>query len=724
MPGKFTSAEYVDMVFVYGYCDGNGRGAAAEYPLKCIGRGGPVPWPALSPDLSPIAQGFLHVGIVPDDEAGQLIFTGSPVSPALDYWYVPYSPHFTLVGCQGLDVKGQPNLSIPFLTLLICEPWLSGQTPILLDWTFSARIVFSSLVLPGLNGQSPIHLGWAFSGGIIFSSLVLPWLNGQSPIHLGWAFSGGIIFSSLVLPWLNGQAPIHLGWAFSGGIIFSSLLFTSVCRRMQRVYTGCQAEIDERRSAMLVASVVVLPACVAEAACAARTPFNWGHSGSVARSPSKWGSSVSVAIASKMGTLVTHRLEQPSSGAATTRWLEHPKVRLKSHSVYSTLQEGPQWLRLDHHYKCRSGSLARPSKSGATVALWLEYPKVGLQLQSGYSTQNLGHTCLVARSIKWLDKPKCRSSSVARSPEVPQWLSGQITRVAAVARAHELDSPLVDGRPIMKAVKYRVGSGVVWTNRTMVSSNTDTNRTGVLAVSFREISPPLLMRAIEISMEHVRNEKAKRNGRSLRKPIGQRCCPERFPLAKIRECPGSPWWEEVSALALLASCRDFALNRSKELRLLKRLACSPLTMAKRCVGQWRWRWGFSGFSRFPHPCIPALLHTYFTLTGSQDIAVKSRPNLFTHSSLLKVGYRLFTMGREPWSLAKATELWARVAGILQSGETPRQGNEAVPSRCLLGGGGGLVRDILTVLRRRTGSRSFAISSHLQPLSARQNLAEK
>ncbi|KAJ8881959.1 hypothetical protein PR048_018446 [Dryococelus australis] len=45
-----------------------------------------------------------------------------------------------------------------------------------------------------------------------------------------------------------------------------------------------------------------------------------------------------------------------------------------------------------------------------------------------------------------------------------------------------LGSPLVDDRPIMNAVKYRVVSGVVWTNRTMASSNTDTNRTSVLAV--------------------------------------------------------------------------------------------------------------------------------------------------------------------------------------------------------------------------------------------------
>ncbi|KAJ8877452.1 hypothetical protein PR048_021907 [Dryococelus australis] len=47
-----------------------------------------------------------------------------------------------------------------------------------------------------------------------------------------------------------------------------------------------------------------------------------------------------------------------------------------------------------------------------------------------------------------------------------------------------LCSPLVDDLPIMNAVMYRVVSSVVWTNRTMVSSNTDTNRTGVLAVVY------------------------------------------------------------------------------------------------------------------------------------------------------------------------------------------------------------------------------------------------
>ncbi|KAJ8868633.1 hypothetical protein PR048_030172 [Dryococelus australis] len=51
-----------------------------------------------------------------------------------------------------------------------------------------------------------------------------------------------------------------------------------------------------------------------------------------------------------------------------------------------------------------------------------------------------------------------------------------------IATQRDLGSPLIDDRPIMNAVKYRVVSGVVWTNMTMVSSSTDTNRTGVLSV--------------------------------------------------------------------------------------------------------------------------------------------------------------------------------------------------------------------------------------------------
>ncbi|KAJ8878537.1 hypothetical protein PR048_019115 [Dryococelus australis] len=53
---------------------------------------------------------------------------------------------------------------------------------------------------------------------------------------------------------------------------------------------------------------------------------------------------------------------------------------------------------------------------------------------------------------------------------------------AAREEERRLGSPLVDERPIMNAVKNWVVFVVIWTNRTMVSSNTDTKRTSVLAV--------------------------------------------------------------------------------------------------------------------------------------------------------------------------------------------------------------------------------------------------
>ncbi|KAJ8889326.1 hypothetical protein PR048_008825 [Dryococelus australis] len=49
----------------------------------------------------------------------------------------------------------------------------------------------------------------------------------------------------------------------------------------------------------------------------------------------------------------------------------------------------------------------------------------------------------------------------------------------------DLGSPLVDDRPIWKAVKHKVVSGVVWTNRTMVSSNTEPSHAARMFVSPR-----------------------------------------------------------------------------------------------------------------------------------------------------------------------------------------------------------------------------------------------
>ncbi|KAJ8877798.1 hypothetical protein PR048_022255 [Dryococelus australis] len=80
---------------------------------------------------------------------------------------------------------------------------------------------------------------------------------------------------------------------------------------------------------------------------------------------------------------------------------------------------------------------------------------------------------LSGRAVRCL--PNDTNTARTRTHEQLKWMR-------AKQNAQDLDSPLVDDRPIVNAVKYRVVCGVVWTNRTMVSSNTDTNRTGVLAV--------------------------------------------------------------------------------------------------------------------------------------------------------------------------------------------------------------------------------------------------
>ncbi|KAJ8869241.1 hypothetical protein PR048_030813 [Dryococelus australis] len=122
-----------------------------------------------------------------------------------------------------------------------------------------------------------------------------------------------------------------------------------------------------------------------------------------------------------------------------------------------------------------------------------------------------------------------------------------------------LGSPLVDDRPIMNAVKYRVVSGVVWTNRTMVSSNTDTNRTGVLAAV--DIGYSLLICRKCQSM-------GEDNRRFLRKSVERRHRPARFhtcenppgiktgsPRWKASSLTTTPTWPYTGPLSRQGKCR-------------------------------------------------------------------------------------------------------------------------------------------------------------------------
>ncbi|KAJ8873479.1 hypothetical protein PR048_024297 [Dryococelus australis] len=58
-----------------------------------------------------VAPGFPHVGIVPDDAAGQWVFSGiSRFLPALSFRWCSIPLRFFLIGTQNLDVKSRPNL--------------------------------------------------------------------------------------------------------------------------------------------------------------------------------------------------------------------------------------------------------------------------------------------------------------------------------------------------------------------------------------------------------------------------------------------------------------------------------------------------------------------------------------------------------------------------------------------------------------------------------------
>ncbi|KAJ8895391.1 hypothetical protein PR048_000723 [Dryococelus australis] len=72
--------------------------------------------------------------------------------------------------------------------------------------------------------------------------------------------------------------------------------------------------------------------------------------------------------------------------------------------------------------------------------------------------------------------------SAVRCPCQQPPLGGKPLATGNVRHDEHLGSPLVDDRPIMNAVKYRVVSGLVWIGMTMVTSITETNRAGVLAV--------------------------------------------------------------------------------------------------------------------------------------------------------------------------------------------------------------------------------------------------
>ncbi|KAJ8868765.1 hypothetical protein PR048_030305 [Dryococelus australis] len=109
-----------------------------------------------------------------------------------------------------------------------------------------------------------------------------------------------------------------------------------------------------------------------------------------------------------------------------------------------------------------------------------------------------------------------------------------------------------------------------------------------------------------------------KRGRSPRKPADQQHRPAQFPHAKILS--------DVAQRGTLASHQgEPGSIPSRVTPDVRKWVVTDDAVGRRV---------FSGIFRFPRPFIPALLYIHFTITliGSQDLAVKSHPNLFTHSS--------------------------------------------------------------------------------------------
>ncbi|KAJ8883252.1 hypothetical protein PR048_015094, partial [Dryococelus australis] len=248
---------------------------------------------------------------------------------------------------------------------------------------------------------------------------------------------------------------------------------------------------------------------------------------------------------------------------------------------------------------------------------------------------------------------------------------------------YQFGSPVVDDRPIMNTAKYRTVSGVVRTNRTMVSFNTDTSRTGVLAVV--DIEPTMV---IEVSMEWRWNEGVGKTGDSRKKNpptngIGRHDSHLRKfgDLAGDRSAIMAPLAIRISALntSLLRaaqissltsldqqipcllrkcplSCRlkvsdtcFGALEQEGRLSLSRVGPCStPCDSIVRCSGGFcvgllilvgivhddaAGRRVFSGISRFPRLFIPVLLHTHLTSptsTLNSSMSGAAQNSLLTH----------------------------------------------------------------------------------------------
>ncbi|KAJ8873315.1 hypothetical protein PR048_026949 [Dryococelus australis] len=140
---------------------------------------------------------------------------------------------------------------------------------------------------------------------------------------------------------------------------------------------------------------------------------------------------------------------------------------------YGIYQVGPQ----RHLKRSCSGPVGRAIPNGAA---WLDYSPSTYANRVRFPAESLPDFRTWKSCRTMLQVVSRPPNQIMHSGAAPYLL--RFTLIGSQDLDYQLGSPLVDDRRIMNVVKYRVVSGLVWTNRTMVSSITDTNKTGILAV--------------------------------------------------------------------------------------------------------------------------------------------------------------------------------------------------------------------------------------------------
>ncbi|KAJ8885640.1 hypothetical protein PR048_011838 [Dryococelus australis] len=120
-----------------------------------------------------IAPVFSHVGNVPDDAAGGWVFKGIPRVPQSEHsGAATYSPRFTLIGSQDLDVKSRPNIFPPLPSPTVPSTTRACPRPTMLRHLIGLELAIHSQTYSMPSRMFPESIGRSQSAGISLAESV------------------------------------------------------------------------------------------------------------------------------------------------------------------------------------------------------------------------------------------------------------------------------------------------------------------------------------------------------------------------------------------------------------------------------------------------------------------------------------------------------------------------------------------------------------------------